>query len=65
MNKLSNKGWSYHLRLLKMDEHAITYFRNVPKDYDENTHRCPSIESGSLKPKASIPLKRINCVGEI
>ena len=34
MNKLSNKGWSYHLRLLRMDQHALTYFRNVPKDYD-------------------------------
>ena len=34
MNKLSNKGWSYHLRLLKMDQHALTYYRNVPKDFD-------------------------------
>jgi hypothetical protein len=34
MNKLSNKGWSFHLRLLKMDQHALTYYRNVPKDFD-------------------------------
>jgi hypothetical protein len=34
MNKLSTKGWSYHLRLLKLDEHALAYYRNVPKDYD-------------------------------
>ena len=34
MNKLSNKGWSYHSRLLRLDQHAISYFRNIPKDYD-------------------------------
>lgn len=36
MNKLSNKGWSYHLRLVKMDQHSISYYRNVPKDFDGN-----------------------------
>ncbi len=38
MNKLSNKGWSYHLRLLKLDSQALSYYRNVPKDFDGNTY---------------------------
>lgn len=36
MNKLSNKGWTYHLRLVKMDQNSISYYRNVPKDFDGN-----------------------------
>lgn len=34
VNKLSNKGWNYHFRLLKMDAVALTYFKTVPKDFD-------------------------------
>lgn len=31
----------------------------------ENAHFCPSVENGTLKPKASIPLKKILSVSEI
>lgn len=31
----------------------------------ENNHFCPSVENGALKPKASIPLKKILSVSEI
>ena len=34
VNKLSNKGWSYNLRLLKMDQYSLTYYKNVPSDFD-------------------------------
>jgi hypothetical protein len=37
----------------------------VPKDYDESTHSCLQVDNGTLKPKASIPLKRILSVSEI
>jgi len=33
MEKLSNKGWSYHPRLIRVDEHSISYFSKIPKDY--------------------------------
>lgn len=33
MEKLSNKGWSYHKRLVKLDANSICYFRAVPKDF--------------------------------
>jgi len=33
MEKLSNKGWSYHPRLIRVDEHSIAYFSKIPKDY--------------------------------
>ena len=31
----------------------------------ENNHFCPSVENSTLKPKASIPLKKILSVSEI
>ncbi len=33
MEKLSNKGWSYHPRLIRLDEHSICYFSKIPKDF--------------------------------
>jgi len=34
VNKLSNKGWSYHFRLLRMDQNSLTYYKSVPSDFD-------------------------------
>lgn len=31
----------------------------------ENNHFCPSVENSTLKPKASIPLKKVLSVSEI
>jgi len=67
MEKLSNKGWSYHPRLIRVDEHSIAYFSKIPKDYTEteNQRECPSVEKRTTKPKASIPLKKIMGVVEV
>lgn len=59
-----------------MDESSLAYYRNVPKDFDgnnldhwlfmiifiENTLKCPSAESEEIKPKQSLPLKRIKII---
>ncbi len=37
VNKLSNKGWNFHFRLLKMDNYALSYFKSVPKDFNGNS----------------------------
>ena len=34
VNKLSNLGWGYNQRILKMDSFALSYYKTIPKDYD-------------------------------
>ena len=47
MEKLSNKGWANHKRVVALDEHSLCYYRKVPK-----TFTTDSLESmGKDKPK--------------
>lgn len=53
--KLGNSAWSSHSRLLALDQHSVSYFKNVPKDFKD-------IHEGKQKPKSSIPIQAIICV---
>ncbi len=73
MEKLSNKGWSYHPRLIRVDEHSISYFSKIPKDYTGTIHTMivtiaverprtrgsvRRLRKGQPSPRPAYPLRR-------
>lgn len=53
--KLGNKAWGSHQRALALSKTSISYFKQVPKDFDE-------IYSKKVFPKGSLPIDAIVCV---
>ena len=63
MNKLSNLGYSQHLRLLKLNHKGLSYYKHVPADFNDSTMSSDALQS--MVPKKSIPIGKIIMIEEI
>ena len=55
MIKVSNKGWQTHQRVVTLDENHLSYYRKVPKEFEED--KFEALESE--KPKQVLKLLSI------
>ena len=39
MNKLSNKGFATHQRVVYLDDNVLGYYRKVPKDFEKDNSK--------------------------
>lgn len=60
MKKLSNKGWSTNKRLVFLDDKTLGYYKNVPKNFNEQLHFKAFMDG--FKPKQIV---KINCITEV
>jgi len=44
VQKLSNKGFSFNFRILRIYESSLAYYKSVPKDYNGETQSSAIIE---------------------
>jgi len=58
VTKASNKGYSTHERLLRLDNLSLAYYKKMPKDKD--IHRVYTYEKP--EPKNTVPLSAIIAV---
>ena len=61
VQKLGEKGWAYHTRLLICDDYTLAYYRKVPKEFMGNPPLLIILETRNLpslpRPKMKINLK--------
>ena len=43
VSKLSNMGYSQHLRILKLNHKGLSYYKKVPDDFNEKTMQSDTL----------------------
>lgn len=66
VTKLGDWKWSQNDRLLKLDQDSLSYYKQIPKDFNAKLMESHEItNSRTLKPAFSIPLDYITEIGDL